>query len=98
MEGKKTSLTRDQGGRRNSDNYKRKISVLSKESSIQMDKRTKKFRQEVMGCKRKTPSSKSGGPQRKQNKGPERQVYQLILMVLLERKFGRPKRHCNYGK
>ncbi|GFY37482.1 hypothetical protein TNIN_277001 [Trichonephila inaurata madagascariensis] len=40
-----------------------------------MDKRTNKFRQEVTGCKRKTPSSRSGRPQRKRNKGPERQVY-----------------------
>ncbi|GFT73361.1 uncharacterized protein TNCV_4009691 [Trichonephila clavipes] len=51
VQGKKTSLTGDQGGRRKSDNYKRR-SVRSKESSIQMDKRTK-FRHEVTGCKRK---------------------------------------------
>ncbi|GFX35430.1 hypothetical protein TNCV_102371 [Trichonephila clavipes] len=74
VQGKKTNLTGDQGGRRNSDNYKRKRSVLSMESSVQMDKRTKKFLQEVTGCMRKTPSSRSGRPQRKRNKGPERQL------------------------
>ncbi|GFS77549.1 hypothetical protein TNCV_321031 [Trichonephila clavipes] len=71
---KEKSLKEDQGGRRNSDNDKRKRGVGSTESSIQINRRTKKFKQEVMGCKRSIPTSRSGRPQRKHSKGPERQV------------------------
>ncbi|GFW10091.1 transposable element Tcb1 transposase [Trichonephila clavipes] len=38
--------------------------------------RTKKSRHKVTGCKRRTPSSRSGEPQRKRHKVPERQLYE----------------------
>ncbi|GFV35918.1 hypothetical protein TNCV_2866771 [Trichonephila clavipes] len=73
VQGKTTSLTGDQGGRRKSDNYKRKRNVGLNESSMTGVNKTKKCRHEVTGCKRKTSTSRSGGPQRKRSKGPERQ-------------------------
>ncbi|GFY69167.1 hypothetical protein TNIN_455771 [Trichonephila inaurata madagascariensis] len=39
-----------------------------------------KRRQEVTGYKRKAHTSRSGGPQRKRNKGPERQVYKRGIL------------------
>ncbi|GFY79508.1 hypothetical protein TNIN_251 [Trichonephila inaurata madagascariensis] len=54
--------------------YKCKRSIRSKESSIGLYNKTKKSRHEVSGCKRRNPSSRSEGPQRKRNRGPERQL------------------------
>ncbi|GFY37639.1 DUF1758 domain-containing protein [Trichonephila inaurata madagascariensis] len=45
-------------------------------------KRTKKFKQEVTGYKRSIPNSRSGGPQRKHSKCPERQARILYGLEL----------------
>ncbi|GFY68742.1 hypothetical protein TNIN_24261 [Trichonephila inaurata madagascariensis] len=71
---KKTGLKGDQSDRRKTDSDKRKGNVGSNESSVTGVNKTKKCRQEVTRYKRSIPTSRSGGPQRKRSKGPERQV------------------------
>ncbi|GFT60754.1 hypothetical protein TNCV_3286681 [Trichonephila clavipes] len=70
---KKTSHTGNQGGKRKSEINKRKRSIRSKKSFIELYNKTKS-RHEATGFKRRNPSSRSVGPQRKRNRGPERQL------------------------
>ncbi|GFX20697.1 hypothetical protein TNCV_77551 [Trichonephila clavipes] len=72
-ERKKTNLTGNQGGRRESSVNKCKRSRGSKESFVELYNKNKRSRK-VKECKRRNPSSRSEGPQRKKNRGPGRQM------------------------
>ncbi|GFU15192.1 hypothetical protein TNCV_4559051 [Trichonephila clavipes] len=85
-----TCLKEDQSDRRTTLTDKRKKHIGSKESSLQINRRIKESRKEVIGYKRSIHTSKSGGPQRKCGKVQVRQGDKRILPLSTN--------HSNYSR
>ncbi|GFT49123.1 hypothetical protein TNCV_3262261 [Trichonephila clavipes] len=75
-----TNLTRNQCGRKEQPVNKRKRSIGSKDSLVGLKKQQhNKTRQEVTGYKRRTPPSRSAGPEGKKTRKLGRKTHKRVL-------------------